>query len=195
MGNRERARILGRLRELCLGLPEVEERPSHGAPTFFVRGKRAFVTIVTDHHGDGRFALWCAAPDGVQVASRVSRPRAFLRTALLRPPRLAWRPSRPRPRVGRARRHRRGRLCRGRPGAAPRRGSETAVIVEGEVGPLGGGDGLLRVPCRKQHTGAPWLRRGRFSGRAASRGLRSASLNNRKPNVSAEDKSRTRCLA
>src|SRR5262249_7177377 len=26
-----------------------------------------------------------------------------------------------------------------------------------------------------EHTGAPWFRRGRFSGRAASRGLRSAS--------------------
>ncbi len=33
-------RVLERLRRICLGLPEVEERLSHGAPTFFVRGKR-----------------------------------------------------------------------------------------------------------------------------------------------------------
>jgi hypothetical protein len=62
----ERERILERLRELCLGLPETSERLSHGAPTFFVRQKRAFVMVMTDHHGDGRFALWCAAPEGMQ---------------------------------------------------------------------------------------------------------------------------------
>ena len=39
---------------------------SHGAPTFFVREKRAFLMVLTDHHGDGRFAIWRAAQDGVQ---------------------------------------------------------------------------------------------------------------------------------
>jgi hypothetical protein len=66
VGRAERDRALERIREVCLGLPETSERLSHGAPTFFVRGKRAFVMVLTDHHGDGRFALWCAAPDGVQ---------------------------------------------------------------------------------------------------------------------------------
>jgi hypothetical protein len=65
-GTSEREAVLERLREVCLALPEVSERLSHGAPTFFVRGKRAFVMVMTDHHGDGRFALWCAAPDGMQ---------------------------------------------------------------------------------------------------------------------------------
>jgi hypothetical protein len=63
----ERERALERLREICLGLPETSERLSHGAPTFFVREKRAFVMVLTNHHGDGRFALWCAAPDGMQT--------------------------------------------------------------------------------------------------------------------------------
>jgi hypothetical protein len=63
---RERKRTLERIRRSCLALPEVSERLSHGAPTFFVRGKRAFVMVLTDHHGDGRFAIWCAAPDGLQ---------------------------------------------------------------------------------------------------------------------------------
>jgi len=66
VGPKERARVLERLRGICLGLPEVDERPSHGAPTFFVQGKRPFVMVLTNHHGDGRFAIWCAAGEGVQ---------------------------------------------------------------------------------------------------------------------------------
>jgi hypothetical protein len=64
---RQRQRILARLRKVCLGLPETSERLSHGAPTFFVREKRSFLMVVTDHHGDGRFAIWCAAPPGLQA--------------------------------------------------------------------------------------------------------------------------------
>jgi hypothetical protein len=62
----ERERVLERLRTIRAGLPETSERLSHGAPTFFVREKRSFVMVLTDHHGDGRFALWCAAPEGLQ---------------------------------------------------------------------------------------------------------------------------------
>jgi hypothetical protein len=58
---------LARVRELCLALPETSERPSHGAPTFFIREKRSFVTFHDDHHGDGRLAIWCAAPPGAQA--------------------------------------------------------------------------------------------------------------------------------
>ena len=72
----ERERTLARIRSICLGLPEVSERLSHGAPTFFVREKRAFLMVLTDHHGDGRFAVWCAAETGA-VAARRSRPRQF----------------------------------------------------------------------------------------------------------------------
>jgi hypothetical protein len=62
----ERKRILAQVRRLCLELPETSERLSHGTPTFFVRAKKSFAMVWNDHHGDGRFALWCAAPDGVQ---------------------------------------------------------------------------------------------------------------------------------
>jgi hypothetical protein len=61
-----RERTLRRLRDICLAFPETSERLSHGAPTFFVRSKRAFLMLLTNHHGDGRFAIWCAAPDGIQ---------------------------------------------------------------------------------------------------------------------------------
>ena len=56
--------VLERLRGICLALPETSERPSHGAPSFFVRGKTCFLMLLDDHHGDGRLAIWCAAPTG-----------------------------------------------------------------------------------------------------------------------------------
>ena len=68
------------IRQICLALPEVEERPSHGAPTFFVRGKKAFVTVWTHGHHDHDFAhLWCAAPRGAQEALVASEPDRFFR--------------------------------------------------------------------------------------------------------------------
>lgn len=73
----ERKRTLKRIREICLGLPETSERPSHGAPTFFVRGRRAFLMVVTNHHGDGRFAIWCAAADGMQRMLVEADPERF----------------------------------------------------------------------------------------------------------------------
>jgi hypothetical protein len=54
-------------------LPETGERLSHGAPTFFVRERRAFVMFHDDHHGDGRLAIWCAAPEGTRDALVESR--------------------------------------------------------------------------------------------------------------------------
>ena len=73
----KREAVLMKLREISLGLPETSERLSHGAPTFFVREKRAFVMVMTDHHGDGRFALWCAAPDGMQKMLVDADPERF----------------------------------------------------------------------------------------------------------------------
>jgi hypothetical protein len=69
--------VLVRIREICLALPETSERLSHGAPTFFVRGKRAFAMVLSNHHGDGRFAIWCAAPDGMQRLLVESEPERF----------------------------------------------------------------------------------------------------------------------
>jgi hypothetical protein len=70
---------LRRMRELCLALPETSERLSHGAPTFFVRGKRAFLMVLTNFHGDGRFAIWCAAAAGLQEMLVDADPEKFFR--------------------------------------------------------------------------------------------------------------------
>jgi hypothetical protein len=77
MGPAARERILGRLGKLCLALPETSERLSHGAPTFFVREKKAFLMVLTNHHGDGRFAIWCAAPEGMQQTLVEASPERF----------------------------------------------------------------------------------------------------------------------
>jgi len=71
------AEALAAVRGLCLALPEVSERPSHGAPTFFVRSKRSFLTLHDDHHGDGRLAIWCAAPEGLQALLVEASPDVY----------------------------------------------------------------------------------------------------------------------
>ena len=68
---------LDRMRALCLALPEATERLSHGAPTWFVRDKKTFVTYMDDHHGDGRLAIWCAAAPGAQELFVNEEPERF----------------------------------------------------------------------------------------------------------------------
>ncbi len=68
--------VVGRLREICLALPEVTERLSHGEPNWFVQGKKCFVSYA-DHHHDDRVAFWCAAPPGAQELLVSSEPDRF----------------------------------------------------------------------------------------------------------------------
>jgi hypothetical protein len=73
------ARALRMVRAAALRWPESSERLSHGGPAFFVRGKRCFVMFLDDHHQDGRLAIWCAAPDGVQQEMVETEPDRFFR--------------------------------------------------------------------------------------------------------------------
>lgn len=70
---------LGRVRAACLALPQASERLSHGGSSFFIREKKCFVMFLDDHHEDGRLAIWCAAPDGVQANMVESEPDHFFR--------------------------------------------------------------------------------------------------------------------
>lgn len=57
--------IADRVRAICLRLPQVTERLSHGSPAFFC-GKQ-FVMLWPDGHHDHDFPhLWCACPVGIQ---------------------------------------------------------------------------------------------------------------------------------
>ena len=70
---------LTRLRGIVDGFPEVSERLSHGSVTFFIRDKRVLCYLSDDHHGDGRLALICAAPPGVQEEMIAADPERFYR--------------------------------------------------------------------------------------------------------------------
>ncbi|MBV9773479.1 MAG: MmcQ/YjbR family DNA-binding protein [Gemmatimonadetes bacterium] len=59
------AEFLDRARRVCLARPEAFEQEAWGEPTWRVR-KKLFAMFANDHHGDGRIALWCNAPLGVQ---------------------------------------------------------------------------------------------------------------------------------
>ena len=72
------SRALERLRKMCMALPEVTERLSHGEPTWFVRDKKVFV-MLSDHHHDDRLGFWCAAPAGEQDALVSAHPDRFFR--------------------------------------------------------------------------------------------------------------------
>ena len=67
---------LSRLRKVCLALPEATEKVAWGEPTFRVRDK-IFAMFTDNHHGDGRVALWCKAPPGVQEVLVGADPRRF----------------------------------------------------------------------------------------------------------------------
>jgi hypothetical protein len=64
-----------RLRALCLALPEVTERASHGEPSFFVRDKKQFVMLDSYHHDAPHLGFWCAAPPGARRFTRLGVSR------------------------------------------------------------------------------------------------------------------------
>ena len=69
---------LARVRTMCLALPETSESLSHGAPTWWVK-KKTFANLTDNHHGDGRLALWLAAPPGLQETMVEEDPEVFFR--------------------------------------------------------------------------------------------------------------------
>ena len=68
-----------RVRQICLTFPETVERPSHGEPTFFVRGKKSFAMFANNHHGDGRIAVWLPASPGLQEVLVETQPETFFK--------------------------------------------------------------------------------------------------------------------
>ena len=70
--------IEARVREICLALPGVEERVSHGAPAFFA-GKQFVMLWAGGHHDHGFPHMWCAAPPGAQDELVRTEPERFFR--------------------------------------------------------------------------------------------------------------------
>jgi hypothetical protein len=73
-------RALERLRSICLALPEVSERVSHGSPSFFIRDKKVLCSFQPDgHHGQHGMSIWAPAPPGVQEQLVEDEPERFYR--------------------------------------------------------------------------------------------------------------------
>ena len=70
------AAITERVRAICLALPEVTEKMSHGAESFFA-GKQFAAVRAHGHHGQARPQLWCPAPPGVQAELLEDEPERF----------------------------------------------------------------------------------------------------------------------
>jgi hypothetical protein len=68
-----------RLRRICLALPEVSERLSHGEPTWFVRGTKTVAMLDDHHHGADHLAFWCPSAPGVQTELVEQEPERFFR--------------------------------------------------------------------------------------------------------------------
>jgi hypothetical protein len=76
--------MLRTVRTICLALPGVTERLSHGTPSFFV--KKAFVYAWLEGHHNNHFPhLWCAAEPGVQEILIEAEPGTFFRPPYLGP--------------------------------------------------------------------------------------------------------------
>lgn len=68
--------VVHHVRAICLGLPEVTEKLSHGAPGFFVR--KQFAMLWPDGHHEHDFVhVWCAAEAGAQEALCATSERYF----------------------------------------------------------------------------------------------------------------------
>jgi hypothetical protein len=75
---------LDQVRSLALDLPEAEERPSHGQPTFFVAGKM-FAQFRHDHHGDGRTIVAVKTADAEEARMLIeAAPESYSRVAYFR---------------------------------------------------------------------------------------------------------------
>jgi len=82
--------VLARIRAICMAFPEVTERPSHGAPSWFVRDKHAFVTLWEHGHHDDSFPhLWCAGLPGAQEELVLAAPDRIFRPPYANRARLA----------------------------------------------------------------------------------------------------------
>src|SRR5204863_8446489 len=65
-----------RVRRICLSLPGVWEKISHGEPTWFA-GKKVFAMFSNNHHHDGHVAVTMPAAIGIQEMLIKKAPKKF----------------------------------------------------------------------------------------------------------------------
>jgi hypothetical protein len=75
---------VGRLRAICLALPDTTEKIAWGEPTWRVRGK-LFAQLDDHHHGADHLAVWLPAPLGEQESMIFTDPERFFRPPYVGP--------------------------------------------------------------------------------------------------------------
>ena len=78
-GSRRGKDPLGRLRAICLALPEANERISHGEPTWFAGKGKVFAMLDDHHHGAAHLSVWLPAGLGAQETLIDSDPKRYFR--------------------------------------------------------------------------------------------------------------------
>ena len=73
------ARLVERVRKICLGFPEANEKISHGEPTWFAGKGKVFAMIDGHHHDSPHLSVWLPQPLGAQEALIDADPERFFR--------------------------------------------------------------------------------------------------------------------
>jgi hypothetical protein len=72
-------RRVERLREICLALPEANEKISHGEPTWFAGKGKVFAMLDDHHHGSRHLSVWLPQSLDTQEALIAADPERFFR--------------------------------------------------------------------------------------------------------------------
>lgn len=73
------AEIVGRLRALCMALPDANERLSHGEPTWFAGKGKVFAMLDNRHHGAEHVSTWLPLPPGRQAELLARDPEGYFK--------------------------------------------------------------------------------------------------------------------
>jgi hypothetical protein len=73
------AKLVERLRKICLALPEANERISHGEPTWFAGKGKSFACLDNHHHGSEHLSVWLPVGLDTQEALLEADPERFFR--------------------------------------------------------------------------------------------------------------------
>jgi predicted DNA-binding protein (MmcQ/YjbR family) len=84
-GSASDAKLVARLRAICMELPDATEKLSHGEPTWFAGKGKVFAMLDNHHHGSEHLAVWLPQPLGVQEALIDSDPERFFRPPYVGP--------------------------------------------------------------------------------------------------------------
>jgi predicted DNA-binding protein (MmcQ/YjbR family) len=79
------ARLIERLRKICMALPEANEKLSHGEPCWFAGKGKSYAMLDNHHHGAKHLSVCLAQPPGAQEALIHSDPARYFRPPYVGP--------------------------------------------------------------------------------------------------------------